>query len=212
MRRKKVTFRSSMRLPSRKDGVHHLAAFRVRVLEQDALTAGLLMKAVIAPGDPTKEGTLIEAVAVPWFELVKVMKQDPNFMHQIDWRKWEEMVAGAYRQAGFDEVILTPRSADLGRDVIAVKRGIGSIRILDQVKKYKPGHLVTANEVRAMLGVITADSGTSKGVVTTTSEFAPGVESDELLKPFMPYRLELKSGPVLLEWLQKLASAKANGI
>jgi restriction system protein len=58
----------------------------------------------------------------------------------------KEIIAGAYHRSGFDEVILTPRSGDHGRDVIAIKKGIGSIRVIDQVKAYKPGHLVTAVE------------------------------------------------------------------
>ena len=41
-------------------------------------------------------------------------------------------VAAAYQAAGFDEVTLTPRSADGGRDVIAVRRGRYSVRLLDQ--------------------------------------------------------------------------------
>jgi len=47
---------------------------------------------------------------------------------------WEEIIAGAYKKAGFDEVTLTPRSGDLGRDVIAIKKGLGSVRVIDQVK------------------------------------------------------------------------------
>ena len=54
--------------------------------------------------------------------------------------KWEEMIAGAYSRAGFDEVILTPRSGDYGRDVIAIRKGIGCIKIIGSVKAYKPGH------------------------------------------------------------------------
>ena len=94
----------------------------------------------------------------------------------------------------------------LGRDVIATKHGVGCIRIVDQVKKYKPGHLVTAEEVRALLGVVVADPKASKGVITTTSDFAPGVQDDALLRPFMPFRLELKSGPALMRWLERLAN------
>jgi restriction system protein len=66
--------------------------------------------------------------------------------------------SGAYLilEAGFDEVTLTPRSGDLGRDVIAVKRGLGTVRVIDQVKAYGPSHLVTADDVRALLGVLRA--------------------------------------------------------
>src|SRR6266704_1871942 len=86
----------------------------------------LLMKAVIVPGDRTPEGELVEAVTVPWFEIIELLNRDPALAFQLDPRKWEEMIAGAYERAGFDEVTLTPRSGDLGRDVIAVKRGIGT--------------------------------------------------------------------------------------
>jgi restriction system protein len=96
-------------------------------------------------------------------------------------------------------VILTPRSGDKGRDVVATKHGVGTIRIFDQAKAYKPGHLVTAEEVRAMLGVITGARNVSKGVITTTSRFAPRISEDEYLKPFIPYRFELKPRDVRTE-------------
>jgi restriction system protein len=44
------------------------------------------------------------------------------------------------------------QSGDGGRDIIATKIGIGSIRFYDQVKAYKPGHIVTADEVRSVYG------------------------------------------------------------
>jgi restriction system protein len=71
------------------------------------------------------------------------------------------MIAAAFDQAGYDEVILTPRSGDHGRDVIAIKKGVGSIRIIDSVKAYKPGHLVRYDDVRALAGVLLGDQGAS---------------------------------------------------
>jgi restriction system protein len=160
---------------------------------------------IVVFGDPTNEGTLIEALGLPWFKIVEWITKDRSALYNFTWRQWEELIAGAYHQDGFDEVILTPRSGDLGRDVIAVKKGFGSIRILDQVKAYAPGNLVSANDVRAMLGVVTADTNCSKGVVTTTADFAPLVREDPLLKKFMPHRLELKSGPELITWLNGIS-------
>jgi restriction system protein len=167
---------------------------------------GLQLKALIIPGDKTHEGQLVTAVALPWFEIVKLMEADPDVMHKIDWRRWEEIIAGAYERAGFDEVILTPSSGDKGRDVVATKHGVGSIRIFDQVKAYAPNRPVTADDVRAMLGVIHGANNVSKGVLTTTSTFAPGVFDDEYIKPFLPYRLELKSGTQLIDWLGSLSA------
>lgn len=163
------------------------------------------LKALLEFGAKTNEGILIRAVGIPWFEIIRTWQKNPEFAYQIDPYMWEEIIAGAYTRAGFDEVILTPRSGDKGRDVIAIKYGIGSIKIFDQVKAYKPGHVVTANEVRAMLGVITGAQNVSKGVITTTSSFAPRLMEDEYLKPYIPYRLELKPGEILFPWLGELA-------
>jgi restriction system protein len=168
--------------------------------------ADLLLQAVVVPGESTNEGKLIEAVAIPWFEIINALKNNPKLAFQIPPRKWEEIIAGAYKKAGFDEVTLTPRSGDLGRDVIAVKKGVGIVRIIDQVKAYKPGHLVTADDVRALLGVLQGDRA-SKGFLTTTSDFAPKLREDLLIVPFIPWRLELIDGKMLLKRLQELAKS-----
>ena len=100
---------------------------------------------------------------------------------------------------------LTPRSGDYGRDVIAIKKGIGSIRVIDQVKAYKPPHLVAANDVRALMGVLQGD-GASKGCLSTTSDFAPMIKTDPLIVPFIPSRLELINGTALFSRLEELAA------
>jgi restriction system protein len=171
-------------------------------------TASLLLQAVIIPGARTNEGQLVEAVALPWFDIIESLRRDPSLAFQIKPRKWEEIIAGAYQRAGFDEVILTPRSGDFGRDVIANKRGLGIIRIIDQVRAYGPDHLVTADDVRALLGVLQGDKA-SKGFMTTTSDFAPKLRDDILLKPYMPAQLELINGKMLLARLEELAKKKA---
>ena len=164
----------------------------------------LLLQAVIVPGDKTTEGRLIEAVAFPWFDVIAFLAKDPDAAFQIPSDKWEEIIAGAYKQFGFEEVTLTPRSGDHGRDVIAIKKGLGSIRVIDQVKAYKPGHRVTAKDVQALIGVLQGD-GASKGFLTTTSDFAPRIWTNPLIIPFMPSRLELINGKKLLATLEELA-------
>jgi restriction system protein len=166
--------------------------------------ADLLLQAVIVPGERTNEGQLIEAVAIPWFEIIKALKDDPKLAFQISPRKWEEIIAGAYKKAGFEDVTLTPRSGDFGRDVIAVKKGLGIVRVIDQVKAHKPGHLVTADDVRALMGVLQGDSA-SKGFLTTTSDFAPKLRENPLIVPFIPSRIELIDGKTLLKRLKEIA-------
>jgi restriction system protein len=169
--------------------------------------ASLLMQGVVLAGSKTSEGKLIEAVAFPWFDIIDLLKRDPQIAFQIPPEKWEEIVAGAYRKAGFEEVILTPRSGDCGRDAIATKWGLGSIRVIDQVKAYGPNHLVTADDVRALLGVLKADRA-SKGFLTTTSSFAPRLRDDILLAPYLGPSLELVDGTQLITRLAELAKGR----
>ena len=145
----------------------------------------------------TPDGSLIRTLDPAWKEIQSALARDSNFPHGLTPRQWEELIAASYDKAGFDEVILTPRSGDLGRDVIAVRKGWGSVRIIDQVKAFGPGHLVSANDVRALLGVLGSDRGATKGIVTTTSGFAPRIQDDPFIAPYVPFRLELVDGTAL---------------
>jgi restriction system protein len=169
------------------------------------LANSLVLQLVV--GKTVDEGRLIEIVTVPWFDIVDLIARNPQSMYEIPARKWEEIVAGAYKAAGFDEVILTPQSGDYGRDVIAIKKGLGQVRVIDQVKAFRPPHVVTADDVRALLGVLQGD-GASKGFLTTTSDFAPKLRSDPLISPFVPSRLELVDGTLLVSRLRELARAR----
>jgi restriction system protein len=170
--------------------------------------SSLVLQSVVTFEKKAEDGRLIASVTAPWFDIIDILKRDPNAAFEIPPEKWEEIIAGSYRKAGFEQVILTPRSGDLGRDVIAIKQGVGSIRVIDQVKAYKPNHLVSAHDVRALLGVVEADKA-SKGFLTTTSDFAPRLPTDRLLAPYIPSRLELINGKTLLARLAVLAKKPA---
>jgi restriction system protein len=163
-----------------------------------------LIQAVVVLGEKTSQGNLIEAIAPAWSEIVRQLKDNPCFLLTIDPRKLEELIAGAYVKAGYSDVILTPRSGDFGRDVIASRKDWGQIRFIDQVKAYKPGHLVTAEEVRALGHVLQADHNATKGLVTTTSDFAPRIADDPFIRPYIPFRIELVNGTELLRKLKNL--------
>ena len=59
-----------------------------------------------------------------------------------------------------------------------------------------------ADDVRALYGVVARDQGASKGIVTTTSIFAPGVY--EKFKGLIPGRISLRDGVALKQWLHVL--------
>jgi restriction system protein len=163
----------------------------------------LVLKTLLEFRETTDEGQLIQAVTEPWFEILELLAKDPEAAFRIPDRKWQEIIAGAYHRARFDEVILTLRSGDYGRDVIAIKKGIGRIRVIEQVKAYKPDHLVTADDVRALAGVLQAD-GASKGFLSTTADFAPRLHLDPLINKYIPSQLELINGKKLLNRLMEL--------
>lgn len=168
----------------------------------------LLTQAIIEKGAKTDDGVLIIAVTLPFFKIMEAILKDPNIAYHLTSRQWEDMVAGVHEESGlFDEVILTPRSGDHGRDVIAIKRGFYSIRYIDQVKAYKPGHVVTAEELRSTVGTLHGEN-TSKAIVTTTSRFAPRIMEDLTVKSHYPYRLELRDIDDLREIFKELIKKK----
>jgi restriction system protein len=61
--------------------------------------------------------------------------------------------------------------------------------------------------VRSLLGVTSGELNTSKGILTTTSDFAPRIPTDPFIQPFLPTRLELMNGARLKQWLIDLAKA-----
>jgi restriction system protein len=169
-------------------------------------TPEFTVKALLQFGDTVTEGRVVASVTFAWKRVLDLIQADPTAIYEIDGFKWEEIIAGAYEESRlFDEVILTPRSGDRGRDVIAIKHGQFSIRIVDQMKARQPGHVVTADEVRSMLGVVLTQRDVSKGLITTTSAFAPRLLDDQDIKAHVPYRLELRERAELLSWLAELS-------
>jgi restriction system protein len=163
----------------------------------------LVLQTVVVLGPKTTEGHIIQAVTIPWFEYVTAIQRDPSLMHRLGPRLWEGMLAAAYKAAGYG-VILTPRSGDKGVDVIATLDDVVSIRIVDQMKAFAPGNLVLADDVRSLIGVLTTHPTASKAIITTTSDFAPGVYTDPEFQRLMPTRLDLRPGPKLIEWMSEI--------
>lgn len=170
----------------------------------------LLRTALVRRGASTPEGDEIQSPTATWFEIVRQLERDPEFRFEfpIDPIKFEEFLAGAHKLHGCDSVVLTPRSADRGRDVIAVSSTRGAMeKVLEQAKAHSPTNLVSANDVRAIFGVLRLDPSATKALITTTSSFAPGV-ADEFQK-VIPHQLETKNGEQLLEWIRKILATRA---
>ncbi len=173
-------------------------------IASDLELPGLLVGVeLVSRGDAVPDGYSIVAVAPIWQRFIAELRRDPKAFAMLDWRQCEELVAGGWQAAGWT-VTLTPRSNDGGRDVIAERSDIGSVRLIDQVKFYKPGLVVPANDVRAIYGVLNMDRKASKALITTTSDFAPGVVDE--FAAYTPSRVELRNGNQLRDWLATIAT------
>ena len=171
-------------------------------------TPALSISSLIIPERTVPEGLLIRSVSVVWNEIVQRLGSDWSVAFQLTPRQWEELIAGALqndKEIKFDEIILTPRSGDHGRDVIAIKNGRMALKILGSVKRYKPGHLVDYDEILSLIGVMNGELNASKGIITTTSDFPPLVNEHPFIKPHVPSRLQLINGEELQKWLAELA-------
>jgi restriction system protein len=51
---------------------------------------------------------------------------------------------------------------------------MSAMRVLDQAKANSPKNLVSADDVRAIFGVLRLDPGATKGIIITTSDFCSG--------------------------------------
>jgi restriction system protein len=170
---------------------------------EGAAQVALTVSGIIIPERPVEEGVLIRATGNLWAEIVARLSADWSEAYKLTPRQWEELVAGAFEKEGY-RVTLTPQSGDHGRDVIAVKHGIGCVKIIGSVKAYRPQNLVSYDDVRALLGVMSGERDVSKGIITTTSDFPPLIARDPFIASFMPTRLELINGTELQQWLTTL--------
>jgi restriction system protein len=165
----------------------------------------ILLGRFIVPERRKAEGLLVRSASAIWTDITRLLGSNWSIAYELPSEKWEELIAGAFKRVAYDEVTLTPRSGDHGRDVIAIKHGVGCIKIIDSVKANKPGNLVSYDDVRALLGVMSGEQDVSKGIVTTTSDFPPRIREDPFIAPFLPTRLELMNGEALQQWLTGLS-------
>ena len=154
--------------------------------------------ALLIPEANVPEGMLVKTYADLWLHLARELGNDWTKAFNLSDREWEEMLAGAFKRDKFDEVILTPRSGDHGRDVIVFRKPmVGSIRILASMKAYSPRNTVPHSHVDEMLGVLTRESGGTKVLIAMTADFAPDLFAAPGLKELVPGRVELMNGAKL---------------
>ncbi len=116
---------------------------------------------------------IVQAGTVP-LAVMRELMRDPAGLRLVDRRQFEVVIAEILAGHGFRGVKVTPRSGDGGKDVTAhqVISGI-PIHFYFECRQHGPDNAVELNELRALLGVVSADK-VNKGVLVTTSRFTQG--------------------------------------
>ena len=137
---------------------------------------------------------------VPLSLLDRILR-DPELMRGLGAYDFERFVATLIDQPGFEDVVITPRSGDQGRDITAVKRVHGiSIIFAFECKRYANKNPVGPEIVRALLGTIVHNqTRATKGVLVTTSTLAPSARKFILTEP----SLDGRDFNDIVEWLRE---------
>lgn len=132
-------------------------------------------------------------------ELMKRLAAFPQERFRLNPRVFEETVAELLRRMGY-ETILTPRSGDHGRDVIAsLKTPTAQMLMLVECKRFAANRLVGPEPI-ARIWIRLFDDKANMAMVVTTSDFQPVAKREATSKG---YQLSLKHGEEFMEWVRQ---------
>jgi len=125
---------------------------------------------------PPEYRTRIEGVRNIPLDIIQRVAKDPRTMFALGSREFEEFIAELVSGIGFNDVVLTPRSRDGGKDVVASRMINGiPVTFYFECKKYAQTNKVQLDTMRSLLGAVAHDATKSNiGVLVTTSRFTRG--------------------------------------
>lgn len=213
---------NSVRLIDRTGILSMIEQYKVN---QDAFASSLVanikslnLEHVLRVSDPTPEDvenldlerteiseanrSAILSVARLPLELIAKILRAPNEIRNLTPRQFEEFIADTLTQLGFTDVILTPRSRDGGKDIVASNRINGiPLAFYFECKKYAEDNKIQLETLRALLGTMAHDArSVNKGVLVTTSTFTRG-SKDFILSET---RLDGKDYDGILGWIDEI--------
>lgn len=153
--------------------------------------------AVIMPEEAHNRLLRVEFLPV---RLIHEIRHRPEMMRVLSPRDFERMTAELLSGLGFENIVLTPRSRDGGRDVVAVHRVRGiPVLFAFECKKYTKRR-IQLDILRGLLGTVVHGPTTANiGVLVTTSRFTSGARKFILSEA----RIDGKDFDDLVEWLRE---------
>lgn len=136
-------------------------------------------------------------------ELLSRLAKQPNLIHELDPRRFEELVARLLEDHGC-EVSLTKRTRDGGYDIFGRIKGlIASPVFLAECKRYAPNNRVGVEVVRGLYAV-TEIRRANLGLIITSSSFTKDAREEKIR---IGDRIELKEFHDLCAWLSPYTKA-----
>jgi restriction system protein len=100
-----------------------------------------------------EEKTIISDVRFVSDSLLKTVGEDPNLVHALTPREFEQLSAELFQRQGY-QVTITPQTRDGGKDLYLAKAdGFGSFLYIVECKRYAPDNPVDVGVVRSLYGV-----------------------------------------------------------
>lgn len=127
----------------------------------------------------------LELVRFLPLKVIDAVAANPELMRGLDPRDFEKLVAELLNSLKFENIILTPRSGDGGRDVIATKF-VSGIPLLFSFECKRYADKIGLDLMRGLLGSVAhGPTKANKGVLVTTSSFTKGAKDFIVSEPLV---------------------------
>lgn len=159
------------------------------------------------PGEYAQRVLTVSQLPLRLFEAVMA---HPQSLHSLTPRQFEEFIAEILHGIGFVDLLLTPKSGDGGRDIIASKKVHNiPLTFYFECKKFAEGRKVQLDTLRSLLGVVAHHSSAANiGVLVTTSTFTQGCA--ELIAS--ECRLDGKDYNGIMGWVKEFTETFPGGV
>ena len=149
-----------------------------------------------APGDIIIQPDFQISIASLSETISLALERDPNAIHKLTPRQFEEFIAELMEKNGYD-VTLTQATRDNGVDIYAVKTdGFGKFLTVVDCKKYREDRKIGIGVVREMIGTLQIENA-SHAMLATTSSFSSVARNFEQERQFA---ISLRDHSDILQW------------
>jgi len=151
---------------------------------------------------------VVTLVASPWEEMCRFITNNPSFLHTMNPRKFEELIAEIFIDYGW-QVDISAQTRDGGYDILAIRRSLPTdLKLLVEAKRYAPDHSVGVEVVRSLYGVRVLNSASQ--VVLATSSYVSRDAKREFERQ-VPWELSFLERDEILAWCHKHGGITISG-